>query len=154
MKTLYLLRHAKSSWDDPELDDFDRPLNKRGKRDKKHVISRVHSYHGSTYIAMSIGGKPGDRSPLFDYEADKIHHIGAPNYYRAPEGLSEAEFVDSLVAEFEDKIAELGGADRVMAYFAEPVMGAGGVIVAPEGYNRRMWEVCRKHDILYVSDEH
>ncbi len=127
--------------------------NKRGKHDKKHVISRLYSYHGSTYISMSIGGKPGDRSPLFDYESDKIHHIGAPNFYRAPEGLSEAEFVDRLVAEFEAKIEELGGADHVMAYFAEPVMGAGGVIVAPEGYNRRMWEVCKKHDILYVSDE-
>ncbi len=127
--------------------------NKRGKRDKKHVISRIHSYHGSTYIAMSIGGKPGDRSPLFDYESDLIHHIGAPNFYRAPEGMTEQAFVDSLVQEFEEKIDELGGADKVMAYFAEPVMGAGGVIVAPEGYNRRMWEVCQKHDILYVSDE-
>ena len=127
--------------------------NKRGKRDKKHVISRHYSYHGSTYISMSIGGKPGDRSPMFDYETDLIHHIGCPNFYRAPEGVSEAEFVDSLVQEFEDEIIELGGADKVMAYFAEPVMGAGGVIVAPEGYNKRMWEVCQNYDILYVSDE-
>ena len=127
--------------------------NKRGKPEKKHVISRVHSYHGSTYIAMSIGGKPGDRSPLFDYERERIHHVSAPNYYRAPEGMSEPEFVDYLVQEFENKIIELGGADKVMAYFAEPVMGAGGVIVAPEGYNQRMWEVCQRYDILYVSDE-
>ena len=68
-------------------------------------------------------------------------------------GQSEDEFVDMLVCEFEDKIRELGGADHVMAYFAEPVMGAGGVIVAPDGYNRRMWEICQKYDILYVSDE-
>lgn len=128
--------------------------NVRGKHDKKHVISRINSYHGSTYVAMSIGGKPGDRVPEFDYITDTIHHIGYPNYYRAAEpGQSESEFVDMLVQEFEDKIVELGGEDYVMAYFAEPVMGAGGVIVAPDGYNRRMWEVCQKYDILYVSDE-
>ncbi len=128
--------------------------NARGKRDKKHIISRVHSYHGSTYVAMSIGGKPGDRSPLFDYISDTIHHVTAPNYYReANDGETEEQFVERLVTEFEDKIIELGGADAVMAYFAEPVMGAGGVIVAPDGYNRRMWEICQKYDILYVSDE-
>ncbi len=128
--------------------------NSRGKHDKKHIISRINAYHGSTYISMSIGGKPGDRSPFFDYESDLIHHISCPNYYRqAAKGMSEAEFVDVLVKEFEDKIIELGGEDKVAAYFAEPIMGAGGVIVPPEGYNRRMWEICQKYDILYVSDE-
>lgn len=121
---------------------------------KKHVISRVNSFHGTTYITMSIGGKPLDRSPLFDYESDTIHHLTSPNFYRdAKPGQSEADFTDMLVREFEDKIIELGGADAVMAYYAEPVMGAGGVIVPPPDYNRRMWEVCRKYDILYVSDE-
>ena len=127
--------------------------NARGMPGKKHVISRVHAYHGSTYAAMSIGGKPGDRSPMFDYITDTIHHLTAPNYYResAP-GETEADFTDRLVREFEDKIAELG-AENVMAYYAEPVLGAGGVVVPPEDYNRRMWEVCRANDILYVSDE-
>lgn len=128
--------------------------NCRGKTRKKHVISRVHAYHGSTYVAMSIGGKPGDRSPWFDYLTETIHHLTAPNHYReARDGESEDAFVDRLVREFEDKIAALGGGDHVMAYYAEPVLGAGGVIVPPDGYNRRMWEVCRRHDILYVSDE-
>ncbi len=128
--------------------------NCRGLTDKKHVISRVNSYHGSTYVSMSIGGKPGDHSPLFDYMTDTVHHLRCPNFYReASPGQSEAGFVDELVKEFEDKIVELGGADHVMAYFAEPVMGAGGVIVAPDGYNQRMWEVCQRNDILYVSDE-
>ena len=67
--------------------------------------------------------------------------------------MSEAEFTDALVPEFDDKIIELGGEDAVMAYFAEPVMGAGGVIVPPEGYNQRMWGICKKYDILYLSDE-
>lgn len=128
--------------------------NCQGKTGKKHVISRIGSYHGSTYVSMSIGGKPGDRSPLFDYITDTIHHISCPNYYRgAAPGMGEAEFTDALIDEFEDKIIELGGADAVMAYFSEPIMGVGGVIVPPAGYNRRMWEVCRKYDILYVSDE-
>ena len=128
--------------------------NCRGKTDKKHIISRDNAYHGSTYVAMSLGGKPGDHSPMFDYIKDTVHRISCPNYYReAKAGMSEAEFTDALVKELEEKVIEIGGADKVMAYFAEPVMGAGGVIVAPDGYNRRMWEVCKKYDILYVSDE-
>jgi adenosylmethionine-8-amino-7-oxononanoate aminotransferase len=128
--------------------------NCRGKHDKKHIISRKNSYHGTTYAAMSIGGKPGDHPPEFNFISDIIHHISYPNYYRcAEEGMSEEEFVDCLVQEFEDKIEELGGADKVAAFFAEPIMGAGGVIVPPEGYLKRMHAVCKKNDILFVSDE-
>lgn len=127
--------------------------NCRGKHEKKHIISRMNSYHGSTYAAMSIGGKPGDHPPEFEYISDIIHHLGYPNYYRcAADGMSEEAFVDSLVQEFEDKIEELG-ADKVAAFFAEPIMGAGGVIVAPDGYLKRMHQVCRKNDILFVADE-
>lgn len=127
--------------------------NCRGKHDKKHVISRINSYHGTTYASMSIGGKPGDHPPEFDFISDTIHHLSCPNFYRAPEGMSESDFVEFLIKEFEDKIAELGGADKVAAFFAEPIMGAGGVIVAPEGYLKRMRQICRDNDILYVSDE-
>ena len=128
--------------------------NCRGKTEKKHIISRMNSYHGSTYVAISLGSKFGDRSPLFDYIEDTIHHVSSPNYYRnAPAGMNEADFTDFLIDEFEEKIIEIGGEDKVMAYIAEPIMGAGGVIVAPDGYNRRMWEVCKKYDILYLSDE-
>ncbi|MEH6577931.1 MAG: aminotransferase [Amphritea sp.] len=126
--------------------------NCRGKHDKKHIISRVNSYHGTTYAAMSIGGKPGDHPPEFDFIGGTIHHLGYPNFYRAPQGMTEEKFVDSLVEEFEEKIAELG-ADKVAAFFAEPIMGAGGVIVAPEGYLKRMYQLCKTNDILYVSDE-
>ena len=126
--------------------------NCRGKHDKKHIISRDGAYHGSTYAAISIGGKKGDIVPEFDYKRDTIHHITCPNYYRAPAGMSEAEFLDFLVQELEDKILALGP-EKVAAFFAEPVMGAGGVIVPPDGYHRRTWEVCRKYDVLYVSDE-
>jgi len=67
--------------------------------------------------------------------------------------MSEADYLDVLLKEFEVKIIALGGEDAVAAYFAELFMGSGGVIVPPEGYNRRMWETCQKYDILYVSDE-
>lgn len=130
--------------------------NCRGKHEKKHIISRQASYHGSTYASMSIGGKKADHPPEFDYITDTIHHVSSPNVYRPPahmRGLPEQEFVNALVKEFEDKIEELGGAEKVAAFFAEPVMGAGGVIVPPGDYLQRMRQVCKKYDILYVSDE-
>ncbi len=124
----------------------------RGKTTKRHVLSRKAAYHGSTYLAMSIGGKKSDHVPEFDYETDTIHHLSCPNYYRAPEGMSEVEYCDHLIDELQAKIEELG-AEHVAAFFAEPVMGAGGVIVPPAGYHQRTHEVCKENDILYVSDE-
>ncbi len=124
----------------------------RDKAEKRHIISRDGSYHGSTYMAMSIGGKKADHIPQFDYETETIHHVSAPNCYRAPDGMSESEFCDHLIDELEDQIQQLGP-DKVAAFFAEPIMGAGGVIVPPADYHRRTREVCTEHDVLYVSDE-
>ncbi len=126
-------------------------FNRLGKKNKKHVIARIDGYHGSTYLAASLTGVMFDRIG-FDVIEDMIHHISAPNSYRPPDGMDEAEFLDYLVQEFEDKIAELG-AENVACFIAEPIMGAGGVLVAPKGYHRRMLEVCRKNEILYISDE-
>ena len=128
----------------------------RGKLDKRHFIARKDAYHGSTYLAMSLSGKEADRPREFEYIADTIHHISSPDPYRRPEGmedLSEKQFVDALLDEFANKVAELGGAEFVAGFFAEPIMGAGGVIVAPEGYLKRMWEFCKDNDIAYISDE-
>ncbi len=124
----------------------------RGRPEKHHVIARDNGYHGSTYASMSIGNKPGDRAPEFRYLSDTIHHISAPYPYRVGAGMDDATFTQWLVDEFEAKIAEIG-ADKVGAFFAEPIMGAGGVIVPPNGYFKAMWEVCQKHDILFVADE-
>jgi adenosylmethionine-8-amino-7-oxononanoate aminotransferase len=125
----------------------------RGKHDKRHIISRIDAYHGSTYASVSIGGKPGDRPPDFDFIDDFIHHLSSPNFYRHGGERTEQEFADDLVAEFEAKVAELGGPDHVAAFFAEPIMGSGGVIVPPADYLQRIWQYCRDHDIVYVSDE-
>lgn len=126
--------------------------NCRGLPQKKQIISRRHAYHGSTYLGMSLGGKQVDREGHFDFIQDGIHHISGPYPYRAPQGLSEAEYLDSLVAEFEAKVLELGP-DKVAAFIAEPIFGSGGVMVPPAGYHRRIWELCQRYDILYIADE-
>ena len=124
----------------------------RGKKEKKHILCRKDAYHGTTYLAASLSGKAGDRMPDFNYIEDFIHHLTSPNYYRAPAGLDEAQFCDYLIDEMEQKILELGP-ETVAAFFAEPILGSGGVIVPPDGYNRRTWELCQKYDIVYVADE-
>lgn len=125
----------------------------RGLTDKRHILSRVDAYHGSTYAAVSIGGKPGDRPPEFDFIDDFIHHLSSPNHYRYGAGRSEQEFADDLVAEFEAKVDQLGGPDKVAAFFGEPIMGSGGVIMPPADYLQRIHAYCKANDILYVSDE-
>lgn len=123
-----------------------------GRPEKTDIVARDHSYHGSTYLTQSVGKRPGDRVAEFRYKEDGIHHLTAPNPYRRPEGMSEAAFCDALVAEFEALIARVG-ADRIGGFIAEPIQASGGVIVPPEGYLRRMWEVCQRHDILFIADE-
>lgn len=124
----------------------------RGTPEKRHVLSRVDAYHGTTYASVSIGGKPGDRVPGFEYISDTIHHLSSPNRYAHGGGRSEQEFADDLVAEFRAQIDELGPSN-IAAFFAEPIMGSGGVIMPPADYLQRLHALCREHDILYVSDE-
>jgi adenosylmethionine-8-amino-7-oxononanoate aminotransferase len=127
-------------------------FEQRGLPEKKKIISRMDAYHGSTYFAANLTGIAGTKIGFNRIADDIIHHVSAANMYRAPEGMDEAAYCDYLVREFEDRVAQLG-ADRVAAFIAEPIMGAGGVLVAPAGYHRRMQEVCKANDILYVADE-
>ncbi len=122
-----------------------------GRPEKKHVISRQDAYHGSTYLSASCSGKLRDKTHL-DFETNLIHHVGSPNPYRRPEGTSVEDFCDAKVAELENKILELGP-ERVAAFIAEPVLASGGVIVPPPGYHKKCLEVCRKYDVLTISDE-
>ena len=126
-------------------------FNQLGKKSKKKIISRIDGYHGSTYMAMSITGVKFDHIG-FDIEEELVHHISCPNPYRRPNDQSIEDFCDEKIQELEDKILALGP-DNVAAFFAEPIMGAGGVIVPPKGYHKRSLEVCRKYGVLYVSDE-
>lgn len=126
--------------------------NVRGKPEKRHFLSRVDAYHGQTYVAVSLGGKPGDRIGEFEF-LDNVHHLSSPNIYRYGEGLSEVDFADKLFEEFKAKVEELGGPDHVAGFIAEPVMGAGGVVPPPDNYLKCIWEYCRDNDIIYISDE-
>lgn len=127
-------------------------FNRLGKKSKKKIISRHDGYHGSTYLAMSLTGVAFDHQGFDIIQDGLIHHISSPNTYRRPDGMSPDEFCDELVKELESKINELGD-ENVAAFIAEPIMGAGGVIVAPPGYHARMLEVCRKYEVLYIADE-
>ena len=123
-----------------------------GNPDKTDIVARDHSYHGSTYLAQSVGKRPGDRVAEFRYKTDGIHHLSVPNPYRRPDWMSEAQFCDHLIVEFEALIARVG-ADRIGGFIAEPIQASGGIIIPPEGYLRRMWQVCQRHDILFIADE-
>ena len=125
--------------------------NRRGMPEKKLILAREKGYHGSTYLAHSVTGKERDKSH-FDFEDRLVHFLSDVNPYRRPAGMSVADWCDARVAELEDTIARLG-ADKIGAFIAEPILSSGGVIVPPEGYHRRTWEVCRANDILYISDE-
>ncbi|GJL82948.1 MAG: aspartate aminotransferase family protein [marine bacterium B5-7] len=119
--------------------------------EKKLIISRADAYHGSTYLAASCSGKARDKNYL-DFETRLIHHLSSPNPYRRVQGMSVEAFLDERIDELESKILELGS-DRVAAFIAEPILASGGVIVPPPGYHGRCLEVCRRHDVLYISDE-
>ncbi|MGR3913636.1 MAG: aminotransferase [Gammaproteobacteria bacterium] len=127
-------------------------FNRLGKKSKKKIITRHDGYHGSTYLAMSLTGVAFDHQGFDIIGEELIARISSPNTYRRPDGMSPPEFCAQLVAEFEDKINELG-AENVAAFIAEPIMGAGGVIVAPPGYHARMAAVCKKYEVLYIADE-
>ena len=126
-------------------------FNTVGKPDKKHIITRQEAYHGSTYLAASLCGKATDKSN-FDFITDTVHHLSAPNPYRREENESVAAFCDRIVDELENKIREIGP-DKVACFIAEPILASGGVVVPPHGYHARTLEVCRKYDVIYISDE-
>ena len=126
-------------------------FNRLGKPKKKKIISRVDGYHGSTYLAMTMTGVEFDHQG-FDLAPDLVHHIPSPNPYRREAGMSMEAFCDEKVADLENKILELGP-ENVACFIAEPIMGAGGVIVPPPGYHKRTREICDKYEVLYISDE-
>ena len=124
----------------------------KGQPNKRKIISRNNGYHGGTYVAAALTGIHGTKLGFNQVGEDFITHVSAANMYAKPEGMTEADYCDFLVTEFANRIEQLG-AQNVAAFIAEPVMGAGGVLVAPAGYHKRMKEVCEKNGILYIADE-
>ena len=125
--------------------------NRLGRQDKKIVLAREKGYHGSTYLASTVTGKERDKS-RFDIEDRLVHFLPDVNPYRRPDTMSVEAWCDEKVADLENAIRELGP-DKVGAFIAEPILCSGGVIIPPDGYHKRTLEICRKYDVLYISDE-
>lgn len=125
--------------------------NVLGRPTKKAIICRIDGYHGSTHLTAACSGRAGNR-PNFDLALENVSFISAPNVFRRPKGMTEARFLDHLIAEFEERVNALGP-DNVGAFLAEPLLASGGILIPPKGYHARILEICRKHDILYISDE-
>ena len=126
--------------------------NYMGRPEKKIVLARDRAYHGTTYMAHSFSMDTDDMDSMNSLGDDLVSRLTCPDPLNRPEGMTPEQFTDHLVAELEERIATLG-ADKIAAFIAEPVMGAGGCVVPPPGYIRRMWEVLQKNDIAYISDE-
>jgi 4-aminobutyrate--pyruvate transaminase len=110
--------------------------NASGRPQKKKIVSRIKAYHGVTIASASLTGLPNNHRD-FDLPIAGIIHTSCPHHYRfAQVGESEEDFSKRLARELEELIIK-EGPDTVAAFIAEPVMGAGGVIVPPKGYFSR-----------------
>jgi len=125
-------------------------FNRIGKPNKKKILSRIGAYHGSTHLAVAMT-TPAYRAG-WDSADDLVHHLKCPNAYREAGDMTNDEFVDHLADDMKDAIERIG-AENIACFIAEPIMGAGGVIVPPEGYHKRTREICTEYDIRYISDE-
>ncbi|PHQ70349.1 MAG: aspartate aminotransferase family protein [Sneathiella sp.] len=126
--------------------------NALGRPKKKKIIARQKGYHGVTVAAASLTGLP----PLhndFDLPIQGILHTSCPHFYRfGLEGETEEEFASRMADDLE-KLIIAEGPDTVAAFIAEPIMGAGGVIIPPVTYFEKVQAVLRKYDVLMIADE-
>ncbi len=126
--------------------------NARGLPEKKKIISRQRGYHGVTIATASLTGLPANHAD-FDLPIDRILHTACPHHYRdAQDGESEEDFSARLANEL-DELIQREDPGTVAAFIAEPVMGAGGVIIPPETYFSKIQAVLAKYDILFIVDE-
>jgi len=124
--------------------------NVTGRPEKKHMIALERGYHGSSTTGSGLTGLPAFHAN-FDVPTPLQHHISCPYPYRS-EAADDAALVAASVAELKAKVGEIGP-DNVAAFFAEPVIGSGGVIVPPQGWLSAMQQACRELGILFVVDE-
>ena len=125
--------------------------NVRGKPNKKLIIGREKGYHGSTYLSASVSGKERDKRNL-DTGESLVKFIPDINPYKRPKNISLEKWCDDKASDLESCIIK-SGPENIAAFIAEPVLASGGVIVPPEGYHLKTLKICRKYDILYISDE-
>ncbi|MEP2891733.1 MAG: aspartate aminotransferase family protein [Tateyamaria sp.] len=126
--------------------------NALGQPNKKKVIARQRGYHGVTIASGSLTGLPNNHRS-FDLPIDRVLHTTCPHYWKdGHDGETEEEFASRCANDLETLI-QAEGPDTIAAFFAEPVMGAGGVVVPPKTYWKKIQDVLNKHDILLVADE-
>lgn len=125
--------------------------NAQGKSEKKHFITLERGYHGSSSLGAGLTALPVFHRN-FDLPLPNHHRIPSPYPYRNPVGSDPAAIIAASVSALRDKVQELG-ADRVAAFFCEPVQGSGGVIVPPKGWLKAMQECCQELGVLFVVDE-
>ena len=122
-----------------------------GKPTKQTLISRKNAYHGSTICGMSLGGMPAPHRQG-GLPIQGVHHIGQPYWFGEGQDMDPAEFGLMRARELEEAIDWLGE-DNVAAFIAEPVQGAGGVIIPPETYFPEIARICAERNILLIADE-
>ncbi len=126
--------------------------NAIGKPEKKKIIARQRGYHGVTVAAASLTGLPANHAD-FDLPIAGILHTDCPHHYRfAEDGESEEEFATRLAGNLEALILD-EGPETIGAMFAEPIMGAGGVLLPPKTYFPKIQAVLKKYDVLFIADE-
>ena len=126
--------------------------NALGREKKKKIIGRIKGYHGITLAAASLTGLPVNHRS-FDVPLPGFVHTMTPHFYHgATPGETEEQFATRCAEELE-KLILAEGPDTVAAMWAEPIMGAGGVIVPPAGYFEKIQAVLTKYDVLFVADE-
>jgi len=126
----------------------------RGEPKRSHFIARRQSYHGNTLGALAAGGNAWRREPYAPLLSSAFSHVRpAFAYHEKHEAETDADFVARLAAELEAEFQRLGP-DTVAAFIAEPVVGAtAGCVPAPEGYFRKVREICDRHGALLILDE-
>ena len=122
-----------------------------GKPEKKTIIARKNAYHGSTVAGASLGGMTGMHKQG-GLPIPGIVHIGQPYWYLEGGEMDPEEFGLLRARELEEMIEKLGE-DNVAAFIAEPIQGAGGVIVPPASYWPEIQRICDEHEILLIVDE-
>lgn len=126
--------------------------NALGQPQRKKLISRKRGYHGVTIASASLTGLPNNQIS-FDLPIANVLHTASPHHWRdALPGETEEQFSTRLADELE-KLILAEGPETVAAFWGEPVMGAGGVVVPPAGYWEKIQAVLQKYDILLVADE-
>lgn len=122
----------------------------QGRPEKRIIVSREFGYHGSTLAGASVGGMKDMHRQAGDLP--DFAQVMTPYAWRDAGDLSPEEFGLKAARSLEAYIAEVG-ADRIAAFIGEPIQGAGGVIIPPDGYWTEIQRICRAHDILLIADE-